>query len=94
MGRGCRRRRRDVRLLREAALALGFPDVSHGAVEIGVRTVSRISDDAGDDERGDFLVARNTFVFECRFGFDRVLHCRFEIGVAGRPKARFCKESR
>jgi len=39
VGRGCRRRRWDVRLLREAALALGFADVSHGAVEIGVRTV-------------------------------------------------------
>ena len=73
MGRG--RRGRNVRLLREPALALGVADVSHGAVEVGVRTVGRISDHAGNDERGfrgergNFLVTRYAFVFELRFGF-------------------------
>jgi hypothetical protein len=42
VGGGCRRGRRYVRLLREAALALGFTDISHGAVEVGVRSVGRV----------------------------------------------------
>jgi hypothetical protein len=50
VGWGCRRR--DVRLLGEAALALGFADVTHCAVEVGVGTVGRIPDHASDDERG------------------------------------------
>jgi hypothetical protein len=89
-------RRRRVRLLREAALALGFADVAHGAVEVGVRAVSRVSDHAVDDERslsgerGDLLVARDAFVFELRFGFgdcglgiERILDGGLVAGVAG-----------
>lgn len=80
MGWGCRRR--DVRLLRESALSLGFADVAHGAVKVGVRTVGRISDHARNDERrvrrerGNFLVARDAFVLKLRFGFG---DCRLGI---------------
>ena len=82
--------------MREAALTLGFADISHGAVEVGVRTVGRISDHAGNDERGfrgergDFLIARNAFVFELRFGFgdgglriERILDGSLVGGIAG-----------
>lgn len=80
VGRGCRRRH--VRLLGETALALRFSDVAHRPVKVGVRTVGRVSDHAGDDERGvrrergNFLVARDAFVLKLRFGFG---DCRLGI---------------
>jgi len=92
---GSRRWCGHVRLLGEAALALGFANVSHGVGQIGVGTVVRTADDAVDDQcdfclkRGDLLVAVDAFIFNSgqRFcdGHFRVLHVlegRFKIGVA------------
>jgi hypothetical protein len=87
--------RRHIGFLRQAALALGFSDISHGAVEIRVRTVLGIPDNTVHDKRDfvlqcrDLLVAVDEFVFDAGAGFrdrnfrvERVLQRRFEIGVA------------
>lgn len=93
MGWGCRWRH--VRFLRESALALRFSHVAHGAVQVGVRTVGRVSDHAGNDERrvrrerGNFLVTRHAFVLElrfcfgdCRLGIERILERSLVGGIS------------
>jgi hypothetical protein len=87
-GLGCRWR--NVRLLGESALALGFADVAHGAVQVGVRTVGRISHHAVDHERGNFS-SRVTRLFsscasafgDCGLGIEGVLGWRSRGRILG-----------